>query len=92
MKKARAPIQTADEKKSVVNKAEIKGTGFNREIVQSEKGKVMLEKQRDSRRQRHISALKESTKFVDQFYDNFSEKKNGVRNHSAKFIEKSDFE
>jgi len=60
------------------------------EICQSSKGKVMLEKQRDSRRQRHISALTESTKFVDQYYDTFSEKKNSVRQGSTKYILRSD--
>lgn len=44
----------------------------------SAKGKGMIEVQRDSRRQRHIAALKESTKFVDQFYDNFCERRNEI--------------
>jgi hypothetical protein len=44
MKKTRAPIMTVEEKASVLNKAEIKGTGFNRKIFSSNKGKVMLEK------------------------------------------------
>jgi hypothetical protein len=44
-------------------------------MVSSLKGAEMIEAQRDSRRQRHIVCLKESEKFVDQFYDNFSEKK-----------------
>jgi hypothetical protein len=35
------------------------------EMVSSEKGKVMIEKQRDSRRQRHIVALNECEKFVE---------------------------
>jgi hypothetical protein len=34
-------------------------------MVSSEPGRVMLEEQRDSRRQRHIAALKESQKFID---------------------------
>lgn len=50
MKKHKVPILTPDEKASAVNEAEIKGTGFSMTIVQSEKGKQMIEDQRDSRR------------------------------------------
>lgn len=50
MKKTAEAILTPDEKAAVRDKAEIKGTGFNMEIVQSSKGKTMIEKQRDSRR------------------------------------------
>jgi hypothetical protein len=42
-------------------------------------GKTMLDKQRDSRRQRHINRMKESTKFIDQFYDNFADRKNDIK-------------
>jgi hypothetical protein len=48
-------------------------------MVSSNPGAVMIEAQRDSRRQRHIACLKECEKFVDQFYDNFCEKKNEIR-------------
>lgn len=53
-KKAKEPILTADEKASALNEAEIKGTGFIMEMIQSEKGRAMIEDQRDSRRQRHL--------------------------------------
>jgi hypothetical protein len=56
---------TPEERDTVKNKAEIKGTGFQMDMKTSAKGKGMIEVQRDSRRQRHIAALKESTKFVD---------------------------
>lgn len=46
----------------------------------------MIELQRDSRRQRHIAALKESTKFVDQFYDNFCERRNEIKRRSQEFV------
>ena len=72
------PILTTEEKASKVNKAEIKGTGFQMKMVSSLKGAEMIEAQRDSRRQRHIACLKECEKFVEQFYDNFSEKKNEI--------------
>lgn len=58
----------------------------------SEKGKVMIENQRDSRRQRHIEALKECEKFVEQFYDNFSERKNEIRERVKVFFSGSDVE
>ena len=44
------PILTVEEKSSKVNKAEIKGTGFQMKMVQSLKGATMIEAQRDSRR------------------------------------------
>jgi hypothetical protein len=59
------PILTAEEKASQVNKAEIKGTGFQMKMVSSLKGAEMIEAQRDSRRQRHIACLKECEKFVE---------------------------
>ena len=90
VKKVKEDILTPEEKAAVVNKAEIKGTGFNMEIVQSAPGKAMIEKQRDSRRQRHILALKESTKFIDQFYDNFSERRDDIKNRADSFITNSD--
>ena len=52
----------------------------------------MLENQRDSRRQRHIEALKESEKFVEQFYDNFSERKNEIKERVKVFFAGSDVE
>ncbi len=73
------PIFTVEEKASQLNKAEIKGTGFQMKMVSSLKGAEMIEDQRDSRRQRHIACLKESEKFVEQFYDNFSEKKSEIK-------------
>lgn len=86
------PILTAEEKSSQVNKAEIKGTGFQMKMVSSLKGAEMIEAQRDSRRQRHIACLKECEKFVEQFYDNFSEKKNEIKDKIRIFLEKSDVE
>ena len=62
------------------------------EMYCSEKGRVMLENQRDSRRQRHIEALKESEKFVEQFYDNFSERKNEIKERVKVFFAGSDVE
>ena len=58
----------------------------------SEKGKVMIENQRDSRRQRHIEALKECEKFVEQFYDTFSERKNEIKDRVKIFFAGSDEE
>ena len=58
-KERKGPILTPDEKLTLQNEADIKGTGFQMSIVSSEKGRVMLEAQRDSRRQRHIKALNE---------------------------------
>lgn len=92
MKKVVEPILTAEERASQQNKAEIKGTGFQMTMVCSDKGKEMLEKQRDSRRQRHIEALKECTKFVDQFYDNFSERRNETKESIKIFLSGSDVE
>ena len=92
MKKVAEPILTAEERASRVNKAEIKGTGFAMEMVTSDKGRVMIEKQRDSRRQRHIAAVNESHKFIDQFYDNFCERKNEIKERSRIFVAASDAE
>ena len=92
MKKVVEPILTTEEKASKVNKAEPKGTGFQMEMVQSAKGKAMIEAQRDSRRQRHIAAVEESHKFIDQFYDNFCERKNEIREKSRIFVAASDVE
>ena len=86
------PILTVEEKASQHNKAEIKGTGFQMKMTSSLKGAEMIEAQRDSRRQRHIVCLKESEKFVDQFYDNFSEKKNEIKEKIRVFLERSDVE
>jgi len=49
-KKINEPILTQEEKASVVNEAEIKGTGFIMSMTQSDKGRTMIENQRDSRR------------------------------------------
>lgn len=86
------PILTTEEKASKVNKAEIKGTGFQMRMVSSQKGAEMIEAQRDSRRQRHIACLQECEKFTDQFYDNFSEKKNEIKERIKLFRERSDVE
>ena len=92
MKKTKEPILTTEEKSSIINKAEIKSKGFNMTMVSSEKGKDMIERQKDSRRQRHIEALQEAEKFVDQFYDNFMERKNEIRARVKIFFSGSDSE
>jgi len=56
---------TPEEKASLVNKADIQKQGFWMTMVNSEKGRKMIEEQKDSRRQRHIAALNESQKFID---------------------------
>ena len=61
-------------------------------MVSSLKGATMIEDQRDSRRQRHIACLKECEKFVEQFYDNFSEKKTEIKERIRVFLERSDIE
>ena len=86
------PILTVEEKSSKVNKAEIKGTGFQMKMISSEKGAVMIEAQRDSRRQRHIACLKECEKFVEQFYFNFLDRKNEIKERVKSFMERSDIE
>lgn len=91
-KDSKQPILTADEKQAIVDEAEIKGTGFSMTMTCSDKGRKMIEAQRDSRRQRHIAALKESQKFIDQFYDNFCERKNEIRERSRIYIMASDAE
>jgi hypothetical protein len=58
----------------------------------SDKGKTMLENQMDSRRQRHLEALKEAEKFVEQFYDTFAERKNEIRERIKIFFAGSDVE
>lgn len=62
------------------------------EMTCSDKGRIMIEDQRDSRRQRHLQALKESEKFIDQFYDNFCERKNEIRERSRVYTMASDAE
>ena len=62
------------------------------EMINSAAGAKMIDAQRDSRRQRHIAALKESQKFIDQFYNNFSERKNEIRERSRVFTMASDSE
>jgi len=70
----------------------VKAKGFNMQMVESEKGKVMIEAQRDRRRQQHIAALKECEKFVEQFFDNFSERKKEIRERVKLFLAGSDTE
>ncbi len=48
--KKEEPILTSNERASQVNKAEIKGTGFQMKMIESLKGAQMIEAQRDSRR------------------------------------------
>jgi hypothetical protein len=91
-KKIRQPLMTVEEKLSKDNKQVVKGTNFQREMVISEKGKTMIEAQRDSRRQRHLAALKEAEKFVEQFYDSFAQKKAEVRESVKIFLAGSDVE
>lgn len=62
------------------------------EMTTSDKGRSMIEDQRDSRRQRHLQALKESQKFIDQFYDTFCERKNEIRERSRVYTMASDAE
>ena len=50
IKKSNEPIFTPEEKASKVNKADIKGQGFIMNMVTSDKGRQMIEDQRDSRR------------------------------------------
>lgn len=92
MKKVKEPMLTPEERASKVNKQEIKGTGFNLQMYCSEKGRNMIENQRDSRRQRHIEALKECEKFVEQFYDNFIERKGEIKERVKLFFTGSDQE
>jgi len=61
-------------------------------VVSSDKGRAMLELQRDTRRQRHLAALKESEKFIEQFYDTFCERKNEIRERSRVYTMASDAE
>lgn len=62
------------------------------DMIQSEKGRQMIEDQRDSRRQRHIEALKDCEKFVEQFFENFSERKNEIKERIKIFFAGSDIE
>jgi len=52
----------------------------------------MLERQRDSRRQRHIEALKECERYVEQFSDTFAERKAEIRERVRLFFAGSDIE
>ena len=52
----------------------------------------MIEDQRDSRRQRHIACLKECEKFVEQFFDNFTEKKNEIKFKIKSFLDRSNIQ
>ena len=61
-------------------------------MVSSDKGKLMLEAQRDSRRQRHLLALKECEKFVEQFYDTFAERQSEIKERVKVFFAGSDTE
>lgn len=74
------------------DKATVKGVGFNLEAFSSEKGKKMIDLQRDSRRQRHIQSIKECEKFLEQFYDNFMEKKTEIKEKINMFLAASDEE
>ena len=91
-KKIKEAILTPDEKATIQNEADIKGTGNQMSMICSKKGQDMIEAQRDSRRQRHIAALKDSQKFIDQFYDDFCERKNEIRERSRIFISASNSE
>lgn len=91
-KKIRKPLMTVEEKLSKDNKQVVKGTNFQREMIVSEKGKAMIEAQKDSRRQRHLAALKEAEKFVEQFYDSFAQKKAEIREAVKIFLAGSDVE
>jgi hypothetical protein len=51
LKSVKTPTLTAEERASAQNEADIKGTGFQMTMVSSEPGRMMLEDQRDSRRQ-----------------------------------------
>jgi len=42
-KKEKVPILTPDEKASKLNEADIKGTGFQMNMIKSEKGRSMIE-------------------------------------------------
>ena len=64
--------------------------GYNMTEYSSAKGAAMIELQRDTRRQRHIEALKECEKFVEQFYDNFSERKSEMKERVEIFFSASD--
>jgi len=61
-------------------------------LVTSEKGRDMIERQQDSRRQRHLNALKECEQFVQQFYDNFKEKQQEIKEKVLMFIDASNVE
>lgn len=50
----------------------------------------MIDAQRDSRRQRHIQSIKECEKFLEQFYDNFMEKKSEIKEKVNMFLAASD--
>ena len=52
----------------------------------------MIERQRDDRRQRHIYALNECEHFIEQFYDNFNERKNEIKERVRIFLSASDNE
>ena len=74
------------------DKSTVQGVGFNLEAYSSEKGKKMIDLQRDSRRQRHIQSIKEWEKFLEQFYDNFMEKKSEIKEKINMFLTASDEE
>jgi hypothetical protein len=90
LKANRAPVLTPEEQASTHNKAELKAQGHQGAVVMSHLGKAMIENQMDSRRQRHINRMKESTKFIDQFYDNFNDRCSDIKQRSRDFILKSD--
>jgi len=74
------------------DKREVKATAFKMDPFQSEKGRVMIENQRDSRRQRHIAALQDCEKFVESFYESFLERKRELKEKVTTFLEASDKE
>lgn len=72
------------------DKSTVKGVGFNLQPFSSEKGKKMIDAQRDSRRQRHLQSYRECEKFLEQFYDNFMEKKSEIKEKVNMFLSASD--
>ena len=85
--------QTKKSKEIQVAKADkstVKGVGFNLEAYSSEVGKKKIDDQRDSRRQRHIQSMKDCEKFLQEFYDNFMEKKSEMKENVNMFLEASD--
>lgn len=74
------------------DKGVVKGVGFNLQPFNSEKGKKMIDIQKDSRRQRHLHSVKECEKFLEQFYENFKEKSVVIEEKVKMFLSASDEE